>query len=196
MIEVEVQLTFREFLYITYSISFRWLRWILFLAVLYFAVAIFVNVSTPSGASSLDLYLFPTVFFVVTLVLPWLAVVLRWRRNPSITEPTRYTLSEDGLSLSSPSLAIAHKWSNVSGFVSTGTYYFLYIEASAAMVFPARCFTDSQQRDRFHQFVASHISDRRSAQSRGTGRKRVLYLLGIWLLLIIVVFLITWMEHG
>ncbi|NRD81066.1 YcxB family protein [Bacillus sp. BRMEA1] len=58
-----------------------------------------------------------------------------------------YTINQDGISFFSSELQASMKWSNISKFVQTKRYIYLYINADSAYVFPLRTISEEQLKE-------------------------------------------------
>ncbi len=86
-------------------------------------------------------WLFAVLGLVMLLYLPW-TLFLKSRRqiltNPGFQEPLRYTLDEEGLTVSQGEAQEKQGWENMHKAVSTGRSIILYTSPVNATIFPKR----------------------------------------------------------
>ena len=86
-------------------------------------------------------WIFAVLGVVMLLYLPWTLFVKSRRQiltNPSFQEPLRYTLDEEGLTVSQGEAQERMDWENMHKAVSTGRSIILYTSPVNATIFPKR----------------------------------------------------------
>ncbi len=188
-------MTFKEFRDAVYLLSLRRLRYILFSLFFYLALFVFVSICVSPNGISWIAYAVPIVLLILLVVSPYQTAASIWARDPSLKESRRYTLTEEYLRIDSPSLIVEHKWKNFLKTSTTRGYFLLFVGQYQTLIFPLRVFRTAEEEKGFKQFILSHMSTEKKLAVRRSIGRGILERLGIWLLIIIVVFLITWFRH-
>ena len=103
-------------------------------------------------------WIFAVLGVVMLLYLPWTLFVKSRRQiltNPSFQEPLRYTLDEEGLTVSQGEAQERMDWENMHKAVSTGRSIILYTSPVNATIFPkSQLGEESGGRDDIHPHAA------------------------------------------
>ncbi len=103
-------------------------------------------------------WIFAVLGVVMLLYLPWTLFVKSRRQiltNPSFQEPLRYTLDEEGLTVSQGEAQERMDWENMHKAVSTGRSIILYTSPVNATIFPKRQL--GEERTAVVEMVSTHM---------------------------------------
>ena len=103
-------------------------------------------------------WIFAVLGVVMLLYLPWTLFVKSRRQiltNPSFQEPLRYTLDEEGLTVSQGEAQERMDWENMHKAVSTGRSIILYTSPVNATIFPKRQL--GEERPEVIQMISTHM---------------------------------------
>ena len=98
------------------------------------------------------------IALVILLYLPWTLFVKSRRQiltNPSFQEPLRYTLDEEGLTVSQGEAQERMDWENMHKAVSTGRSIILYTSPVNATIFPKRQL--GEERTAVVEMISTHM---------------------------------------
>ena len=103
-------------------------------------------------------WIFAVLGVVMLLYLPWTLFVKSRRQiltNPSFQEPLRYTLDEEGLTVSQGEAQERMDWENMHKAVSTGRSIILYTSPVDATIFPKRQL--GEERTAVVEMISTHM---------------------------------------
>ena len=103
-------------------------------------------------------WIFAVLGVVMLLYLPWTLFVKSRRQiltNPSFQEPLRYTLDEEGLTVSQGEAQERMDWENMHKAVSTGRSIILYTSPVNATIFPKRQL--GEERTAVVEMISTHM---------------------------------------
>ena len=103
-------------------------------------------------------WIFAVLGVVMLLYLPWTLFVKSRRQiltNPSFQEPLRYTLDEEGLTVSQGEAQERMDWENMHKAVSTGRSIILYTSPVNATIFPKRQL--GEERTAVVEMISAHM---------------------------------------
>ncbi len=159
LLELDVQLEFRDYLRFQYYDSLRKLWW----TVPFFGLAALVSVVLVIiSAYNQDYYLlqdvtpFTSLVFLGALFLfaaPYLSSKREFEVNAALRQRIHYTLHEHMLETVSPRRKGKLPWAKVSGARETGTAFFLYIAPSGAFILPKREFPSEAEVSAFRELL-------------------------------------------
>lgn len=107
-------------------------------------------------------WIFAVLGVVMLLYLPWTLFVKSRRQiltNPSFQEPLRYTLDEEGLTVSQGEAQERMDWENMHKAVSTGRSIILYTSPVNATIFPKRQL--GEERTAVVEMISTHMSPKK-----------------------------------
>ncbi len=103
-------------------------------------------------------WIFAVLGVVMLLYLPWTLFIKSRRQiltNPSFQEPLRYTLDEEGLTVSQGEAQERMDWENMHKAVSTGRSIILYTSPVNATIFPKRQL--GEERTAVVEMISTHM---------------------------------------
>ena len=103
-------------------------------------------------------WIFAVLGVVMLLYLPWTLFGKSRRQiltNPSFQEPLRYTLDEEGLTVSQGEAQERMDWENMHKAVSTGRSIILYTSPVNATIFPKRQL--GEERTAVVEMISTHM---------------------------------------
>ena len=107
-------------------------------------------------------WIFAVLGVVMLLYLPWTLFVKSRRQiltNPSFQEPLRYTLDEEGLTVSQGEAQERMDWENMHKAVSTGRSIILYTSPVNATIFPKRQL--GEERTAVVEMISTHMTPKK-----------------------------------
>jgi hypothetical protein len=164
VIELEVCLELRDYLWANYWFLFRnmWMRLLVGIAFLPLGAFVYLLVCDPAEGSWSALA--PVLVLPVSLILLVVGVYFGAKNslasNKSLQEAIRYRFSAHGIDAVAASSSGHTEWTNFYRAIETRHSFLLFISRNQMYSIPKRCFHDSQQMSAFRTLLGKTLAER------------------------------------
>jgi hypothetical protein len=194
VIEIEVQLRFRDFLQANYSILLRrsGTRILMVLAgllAIFWIVVFFMFPDTsPWGG-----FVFPGLVIFMLASTYW-SSKNHFESNRALQEPIRFKFAADGIEAKSATSAGRTEWINILEFVETRNSFLVFLATNLLYTIPKRCFVSEIEQNEFRKLLRTSIDPGRKRQEIKKSRRRLLITTVIWILVVLVLVLVGYWQ--
>ncbi len=192
MFEIRVKLTKEIYGKVSAAIFFRRFLYAYVIIALVAAVLAAALLLNPPESLNFKDFLLPALFVLFFVGFPILQSRFGygWKSYPTAAQPATYELSETGLKVEGENYHAFQAWENFVGVRQFRVAVVLFFTRNQVFIFPNDSFANAQQREEMVAFVQSHIPAGKQRQMKLHGMKRIATIAGIWLAVIIGVFLV------
>lgn len=79
------------------------------------------------------------------------------KRDPNLGRTRRYVFSDAGIDQAAASSSAHFDWRLFKRYIETKHLFILRADNGQALAFPKRCFSGSEQMERFREMLAAHV---------------------------------------
>jgi hypothetical protein len=136
--------------------------------------------------------LFPLIFALCFVAMPILQTrfAFGWKTYPTAAQPATYEFSEEGLRVDGETYHEFQAWENFAGVKQFKVAVVLFFTRYQIFIFPNDSFRSVQEQQEVLAFLQSHIPAHKQREMKRQPFRRFAIVAGIWLAIIIGVFLV------
>jgi len=192
MFELEVQLTKEIYGKVSSAIVVRKFLYVYLTIALLSLVILLDLIMIPPATLNWRDWIFPTLFVLAIVAFPILQFRFGfgWKSYPTAAQTAKYILSEDGLNVNGETYHAFQAWTNFLGIKQMRAAVVLFFTQNQIFIFPNTSFSSPQQRSEIVEFMRRHIPASRQRSLRFPTVKRFAILFGVWLAIIVGVFIV------